>query len=208
MPRGGARLNSGPPPDPNALRRDRRDDKAGWTMLPASGRQGDPPNWPLPPDVGLTSQLQLAESQREVLEAQIDSGDEPRGAHAKLSKLDQVIARLKAALEAAVGMEAELWKALWSTPQAVAWDQLRWTREVALYARLQVKAELGDLDAGKEARQWSDRLGLNPTALLRNRWKIDGVAEAGPAPQQRTPSQRRAKSRMKVIQGGAQGGSA
>lgn len=46
MPKGGARVVSGPPPDPNALRRDRADDKA-WTTLPAEGRKGKPPAWPL-----------------------------------------------------------------------------------------------------------------------------------------------------------------
>jgi hypothetical protein len=43
---GGPRINSGRPADPNALRRDRKDD-AGWTKLPAEGRPGDPPAWPL-----------------------------------------------------------------------------------------------------------------------------------------------------------------
>jgi hypothetical protein len=47
MPKGGARVVSGPPPDPNALRRDRPSDQAGWTSLPAEGRVGDPPVWPL-----------------------------------------------------------------------------------------------------------------------------------------------------------------
>ncbi|MCI0386656.1 hypothetical protein [Streptomyces sp. CNQ085] len=47
MPRGGARAVSGPPPDPNALRRDRPSDRAGWTTLPPDGRPGDPPDWPL-----------------------------------------------------------------------------------------------------------------------------------------------------------------
>lgn len=46
MPKGGARASSGPPPDPNALRRERSGD-AGWTTLPAEGREGDPPTWPL-----------------------------------------------------------------------------------------------------------------------------------------------------------------
>lgn len=45
--RGGARVRSGPAPDPNALRRDRPSDQAGWTLLPAAGRDGDPPEWPL-----------------------------------------------------------------------------------------------------------------------------------------------------------------
>ena len=46
MPSGGARSRSGPAPDPNALRRDRKDD-AGWVKLPAAGREGSPPEWPL-----------------------------------------------------------------------------------------------------------------------------------------------------------------
>lgn len=47
MPSGGARTVSGPPPDPNALRRNRSGDAATWTDLPADGRQGAPPRWPL-----------------------------------------------------------------------------------------------------------------------------------------------------------------
>jgi hypothetical protein len=43
---GGARARSGPPPDPNALRRDRKSD-AGWSVLPSEGRDGDAPEWPL-----------------------------------------------------------------------------------------------------------------------------------------------------------------
>ena len=44
MPSGGARLRSGPAPDPNALRRDR--DGKDWIKLPAEGRKGDTPAWP------------------------------------------------------------------------------------------------------------------------------------------------------------------
>lgn len=46
MPSGG-HGRTGPPPDPNALRRSRPADVAGWTTLPAEGRQGPPPPWPL-----------------------------------------------------------------------------------------------------------------------------------------------------------------
>jgi hypothetical protein len=45
MPKGGARSRSGPPPDPQALRRER--DAGEWTILPAEGRQGATPDWPL-----------------------------------------------------------------------------------------------------------------------------------------------------------------
>lgn len=39
-------LNSGPAPDPNAIRRNRPSDAASWTTLPATGLQGDIPDWP------------------------------------------------------------------------------------------------------------------------------------------------------------------
>lgn len=45
MPRGG-HANSGPPPDPEALRRTRGTD-AAWHVLPVTGRPGPPPEWPL-----------------------------------------------------------------------------------------------------------------------------------------------------------------
>lgn len=45
MPKGGARTRSGPAPDPAALRRDR--DVGEWTVLPAEGREGATPGWPL-----------------------------------------------------------------------------------------------------------------------------------------------------------------
>src|ERR1044072_6977010 len=47
MAKGGARARSGPPPDPNALRRSRASDPA-WTKIPASGRGKPAPEWPLP----------------------------------------------------------------------------------------------------------------------------------------------------------------
>lgn len=45
MGSGGARSRSGPAPDPTALRRDR--DVGEWTVLPAEGRQGATPDWPM-----------------------------------------------------------------------------------------------------------------------------------------------------------------
>lgn len=47
MTSGGARARSGPPPDRNALRNGRSG--ADWIRLPASGRAGEPPAWPLAP---------------------------------------------------------------------------------------------------------------------------------------------------------------
>lgn len=45
MTSGGARARSGPAPDPNALRRNR--DAGEWLTLPAEGRKGKEPRWPL-----------------------------------------------------------------------------------------------------------------------------------------------------------------
>lgn len=201
MPRGGARVNSGPPPDPNALRRNRPEDKAGWKMLPAEGRLGDPPAWPLAADLRLSTMLEAAESAAEVLAAQIDGGQAPRHAAGKLAKLDQDIALLKAKLAEAAGAELALWASVWSTPQAAAWEELRWVREVALYVRWQVQAEFGDMEAAKEARQWSDRLGLNPAAMLRNRWKVkpaEEIAEQAGRPA-RAKARPSARDRLRVV---------
>lgn len=43
MPKGGARARSGPPPDPNSLTQV----DGEWTILPAEGRTGPPPPFPL-----------------------------------------------------------------------------------------------------------------------------------------------------------------
>lgn len=44
MAKGGARARSGPAPDPDSLTQS----DGEWTLLPAAGRPGDPPVWPLP----------------------------------------------------------------------------------------------------------------------------------------------------------------
>ena len=43
MAKGGARARSGPPPDPESLTQT----DGEWTMLPATGRAGRAPKWPL-----------------------------------------------------------------------------------------------------------------------------------------------------------------
>lgn len=47
MTSGGARSNSGPPPDPNSYRSGNRE----WVDLPSAGWDGPVPEWPLPGDV-------------------------------------------------------------------------------------------------------------------------------------------------------------
>lgn len=140
--------NSGPPPKPPEQRR-RRNATVPMVQLPAGGRQGDPPPFPLPK----VSSKELA------------------------------------------ALELEIWAELWQTPQAVAWERHRWTRDVAQYARLKAAGELGSMKAVSEARQMGDRLGLNPHALLRLRWEIapDELDEVRTA---RPTSKRRASLRI------------
>lgn len=77
--------------------------------------------------------------------------------------------------------EPGIWRELWETPQAVAWERLGWTRSVARYARLAEEAEKLGTSAAilSEVRQMEDRLGLSPMSMLRLRWEIvsDDTAE-------------------------------
>lgn len=116
----------GPAPSPNARRRNAR---PTFRRLPAAGRRGPVPAWPLSrPTKG----------------------------------------------------ELELWEQLWSTPQAVAWDELGWSRTVARYARITVAAEKPRANAAvmAESRQLEDRIGLNPKAMRSLGWDVTAEATA------------------------------
>jgi hypothetical protein len=67
-----------------------------------------------------------------------------------------------------------VWRELWATPQAIAWETFGWTRVVARYAKLVVEAEQADapLSLLSEVRQLEDRLGLTPMAMKRLQWEI------------------------------------
>lgn len=98
--------------------------------------------------------------------------------------------------------ERELWETIWRTPQAEAWARNGWDRDVALYVRFFTIGETGRLDEAKEARMWSDRLGLNPAAMLKNRWRVraDEVGE-------RRECKKPAKKRRLVVASDAVAGS-
>lgn len=107
--------------------------------------------------------------------------------------------------------ELEVWAQIWRTPQAAAWITLGWTFDIALYVRWQVAASESEdsslteaLKAGNEARQWSDRLGLNPTAMLKNRWRVraDEVAEKRT---DKAAPKTSARRRLKVADSGVAG---
>lgn len=114
------------PPNPDAVRRNARN---GPTVLPADGRKGPAPEWPL--------------------------DDEFPG-------------------------EMPVWRELWATPQAAAWEKLGWTRTVARYCRGLVLAERKMAPAMlAQVTALEDRLGLTPKSLRMLMWQIaaDEVAE-------------------------------
>lgn len=164
----------GPPPSGHARRRNAT---VAMTTLPAEGRKGaDPPPYPLRSDLVLRARLAVALDRQAELQLAHDEGKDVRD---KLDQAREKVFVLQHVLADQDEDEAALWAELWDTPQSVEWVRQRWTREVAMYVRWSVRANGGDLDAAKEARQLADRLGLNPQALLRLRWTIahDELAE-------------------------------
>ena len=149
--------------------------------LPAAGRKGRTPPWPLVDDVRVTARLELARDLVAEVQVQLageDDGRKAGGLRRKLGQAELTVATLELQLSQARDAEVALWRDLWRTPQAVVWEQTHAAREVAQYVRWKVRGEQGDLDAAKEARMLSDRLGLNPLALLRLRLVIAAVDEA------------------------------
>ncbi|MCF2130124.1 hypothetical protein L1I79_27380 [Strepomyces sp. STD 3.1] len=186
----------GPAPKPEGARR-RRNATVAMTPLPPEGRKGRAPKWPLLDDVVLTARRDQALRKADELELALLEPDlKGRAKAAAEKKADaarEAALILTKQLEAQQQLEGELWRDLWKTPQAVMWQQMQWTREVAQYVRWKSRAEAGDLDAAKEARQLADRLGLSPLAMLRLRWKIadpDDV-KAAPAARRRAAGNRR-----------------
>lgn len=163
----------GPPPKPGAAR---RRGASSATRLPATGRTGECPKWPLLDDITTVARQEQAARQADDAELALCEPDLTARKRAALQKKADT-ARAAATiltkqLEAQQRVEGELWAELWATPQAVAWETLGYHREVAQYVRWKVQAEMGSMDASKEARQLADRLGLTPLALLRLRWEI------------------------------------
>lgn len=177
----------GPPPKA-AGQRARRNATVPMTQLPAKGYAGDVPDWPLPTDVRLTAQVDVLAAELRLLERAAEDDSAPAkwraNARRKLPRLRLALAEARARKRESGRHERAIWADLWRTPQAAAWIRLGWTREVAQYARLKAAAELGDLDAAKEARQHADRLGLSPLAMLRLRWEVapDELAERRDGP--------------------------
>ena len=173
----------GPAPKP-ADQRARRNKSIAMTALPAAGRTGKAPRWPLIPDIVTKARRDVWASKVDTLEFQLEERQAEGGPAGSIERrLDHAREQLaihEARLAEQRKLETTLWRELWRTPPAAQWERLGWYREVAQYVRHKVLAELGELDHAKEARQWSDRLGLSPLAMLRLRWEIEASEAEGP----------------------------
>jgi hypothetical protein len=77
--------------------------------------------------------------------------------------------------------EREGWAQLWRTPQAFAWVQLGWTRTVARYCRIMVRAEKPGSTAAIQAQasKLETELGLTPKAMRLLLWMINQDQPSG-----------------------------
>lgn len=180
---------SGPPPKHPSRRARRNNPKADFRPLPADGRQGDAPPWPLRPDVTMTATLEMSQDKLAGLAVELNEAEDGRTKgrlRRQINQLEMTVATLTLQIEQATDAEVDLWDELWTTPQAAMWDESgAFNREVAQYVRWKIQAEQGDLKAGTEARLLSDRLGLNPLALLKLRREVEETKAAEEQGEQR-----------------------
>jgi hypothetical protein len=187
----------GPPPNPNAIRRNAR---VGLVVLPSEGYTGRIPKWPLPDNPRLTAKIRLIEDELEALEERELDDDLSRTERTKLTRLRERLAIATAERDAVVETEKDLWRKLWRTPQAAEWARLKWDRDVAQYVRHKAAAEIGSIDDSREARQRGHHLGLTPKGMKDLMWTIatDQVAARRNATQAATGTDGAAKPRRRL----------
>ena len=178
MPRGGSRPRSGPTQDPNSRTSERKRvaaKKAATAAakepaapeittsefnpmaLPAGGRKGRAPAFPLPRIVRYATIL----------------GDSGKGVRIPDENLTKEFRK----------RELELWREVWKTPQAVAWEREPYRLPtIAKYCRIMASTEI---EPEASAALWSrerelrQECGLSPDGLKANGWAIapDQLAE-------------------------------
>lgn len=171
----------GQAPKHPSVRARRNNVRKDFRSLPPEGRKGRTPPWPLHDDLQTAADRDFHRAAAEDLAQQLEDETDGR----KRGRISRGLqnhkladARLTAQIKRAKIAEKALWRQLWRTPQAVMWEEAHSYREVAQYVRWKIMAEQGDKKAASEARQLSDRLGLNPLALLRMRAEIERVDAA------------------------------
>lgn len=172
----------GPQPKHPSTRTRRNNPTAGFTVLPADGRKGSVPAWPLPSDAKSTALKELADDKVASLTGELADAEDGRTKgrlRRQLATAEQTAAILALQIEQARDQELELWALLWSTPQATMWDASpAFARVLAQFVRWNVKAEQGDKDAAVESRLRGADFGLTPRTLLGLKQEIERADEA------------------------------
>lgn len=180
MARGGARNRSGPQPEENSGRSDRRGFKLD--ALPSEGYDGPAPDYPLPPLTVYTETFVDGQKSRDL---------DPDATEARSRR------------------ELELWRWAWRTPQACAWSREPWRwQAVAMWVRTSALCESSDATAADKnsLHRFADQVALTPAGLKENGWRIaaDELAEKRadePEPDQTND----VRSRLTVVAGAGRG---
>ncbi len=85
-------------------------------------------------------------------------------------------------LDEASGFESRVWAGLWLKPQAVMWDRLGLSMQVAAYVRALAESVLPEASAGLKTAvlRMEAELGISTSGMLQNGWVIETPA-GGPA---------------------------
>lgn len=192
----------GPAPKHPSVRARRNDPRKDFRVV--KGLSGEVPKWPLQPDVVMSAMLETQRDRIASMQVELEDCTDGRSRAAvkrRLHKAELECTTLALQIAQAQDAETGLWNELWSYPQAVLWEEMHSHREVAQYVRWKIRAEQGNLDAGKEARMLSDRLGLNPLALQKLRAEVEqadkaeaeGEKRRGATPAKKTTARSRKK---------------
>lgn len=162
---------------PSARARRNRQNSGYRSLSPVPAVEA--PAWPLAPDATMdATREQLRDSIASTQQALTDEEDRRKRyrLNKKLEQAQIALAILEVQIAQAADNEAAMWAELWRSAQAAIWAENTATvRELGLYVRWMIRAEQGDTKAASEARLLSDRLGINPAALLRLRAEIENV---------------------------------
>ncbi|SDT86237.1 hypothetical protein [Gordonia westfalica] len=116
----------GPAPKHPSVRARRNNPKKDFRSLPSEGREGATPEWPLLPDVNASAMLEVARDRVASLQVELEGEDDGRAKgrlRRDLNKNELLVAQLQLQIEQATDAEKALWADLWSTPQAVIWEE-------------------------------------------------------------------------------------
>lgn len=181
MAKGGARPRSGPAKDPNSARSEQA--RRTSTRKSAAAKAAGAGAVDESADAPASSAITTAEFNPLALPASGRGGRAPAFPLPKIVRFDVQVIEGKAVKVADRGIgdafrkrELELWRELWKTPQALAWEREPWRwPTVAKYCRIMASTE-AEPDASaallSRERELRNECGLSPDGLRMNGWAI------------------------------------